>query len=529
MPPRGGQVIERLNAIIAAAPRAVPARDGIVVSQHHQASEIGAQVLRDGGNAVDAAVATAFTLGVVEPWMSGLGGVGYMLVGRAGEQPTVVDFGARSPQGLNPADYQIDDGVSHDLFPWPSVVGNRNTIGPLSVCAPTMALGMELGWQTFGSRRWAELVAPAAAVARVGLTIDWYTQLIISSVTTDLQSNPNAAKMFLSDDGSPPSTHWTGDNPPRINMDRLATTLDEIGSNGARSLLDGDLANAVIADLRELGSTLDQSDLLSAQPTLAEPECTDWYGPSQVWTVGGLTGGASVADMLQRWQDDDLPELIGPDYFTTVAAGGISCLKARLSDMGHSAADGETHPSCTTSFCVVDREGLVAATTITLVSLFGSKVISPTTGILLNNGVSWFDPEPGKPNSLAPGQPALTNMAPTLADLGNGRMIAIGAAGGRRIVPAIAQILANVLRLGRSVEDALAAPRIDFRGEGTITADSRLDRGVIQALADRWPVTEVAPTVFPYHFAIVSAAELTQREQLGYPELFCPNASASST
>ena len=159
--------LNRINRNMASSPA------GVVAAQSQVAAEVGAETLRSGGNAMDAAIATAFALGVVEPWMSGLGGVGYMLIGGRGADPVLVDFSARSPVSLATGDYPLSGGQSEGLFPWPRVADDRNLRGPLSVCAPTMVQGLEAGWRNCGSLPWDSLLGPSVELAEEGAIVDW--------------------------------------------------------------------------------------------------------------------------------------------------------------------------------------------------------------------------------------------------------------------------------------------------------------------------------------------------------------------
>ncbi|MEE1577275.1 MAG: gamma-glutamyltransferase, partial [Deltaproteobacteria bacterium] len=160
---------------------AVVSSKGIVASQHKLASRAGARVLAEGGNAVDAAVATAFTVSVLEPWMSGIGGGGHMLIHDAPSGKVhAIDFGMRSPGGLDPADYPLSgEGVASDLFPWPRVVEDRNIIGATSIAVPGQVDGMRVALENFGSRSWSESLQPAIRAAEAGMQIDWYATLLI--------------------------------------------------------------------------------------------------------------------------------------------------------------------------------------------------------------------------------------------------------------------------------------------------------------------------------------------------------------
>ena len=187
---------------------------GVVASQHRRAADVGAAVLSAGGDAVDAAVATSFAMGVVEPWMSGVAAGGSMVLWRADEgRARVVNFGMRSPRRLNPADYPLTgDGRTADLFPWPLVVDDRNVQGATAVAIPGVVDGMGLAHGAYGRRPWAELVAPAVALAREGMIVDWYSALVTASTAKPLSRDPDAAAMFL-DEGIWPSS--AAGRPPR--------------------------------------------------------------------------------------------------------------------------------------------------------------------------------------------------------------------------------------------------------------------------------------------------------------------------
>src|SRR5262249_59106723 len=161
-------------------------RAGIVASQRATAGRVGAEILGGGGTAGDAAVATAFALAAAEPWNSGLGGIGFMVVQQAGaERAEVVDFGPISPSGLDPAAFPLTGEMRTELFTWPQVVGDRNMHGPLSFMIPSAVRGYALALERFGRLPWRELVKPAIALARAGLPVDWFTTLKVDGAAAD--------------------------------------------------------------------------------------------------------------------------------------------------------------------------------------------------------------------------------------------------------------------------------------------------------------------------------------------------------
>ena len=166
----------------------------------------------------------------------------------------------------------------------------------------------------------------------------------------------------------------------------------------------------------------------------------------------------------------------GLQSYVAYARALDQAFNTRLAGMGDAAglAEAAQAPSCTTHFCIVDRHGNLCSVTQTLLSIFGSRVVSPSTGLLLNNGIMWFDPEPGKPNSLGPGKRCLGNFCPVIGEAADGRRFALGASGGRKIIGAVLQIISFMLDHGLTLEEAFHQQRIDMSGGGKATADRTL-------------------------------------------------------
>ena len=216
-------------------------RRGIVVSQVHSAAEAGVAVLDAGGNAIDAAVATALALAAVEPWNSGLGGIGFALVHRAGQSKAeVVDFGPVAPRGLNPGLFKLTGRTTQDLFAWPEVEGDTNIHGPLSFAIPSSTAGYAHMHATWGKLPLAEVIAPAIALAKRGLPQDWYTTLKVASSASVLRHYDESARIYLPN-GLPPVAPYQG-KPGFFRLGRLADTLEQLGRAGLRDQYDGDVA-----------------------------------------------------------------------------------------------------------------------------------------------------------------------------------------------------------------------------------------------------------------------------------------------
>jgi gamma-glutamyltranspeptidase/glutathione hydrolase len=473
----------------------VVSQSGIVASQNGVAAKVGAEILAAGGTAVDAVVAAAFALSVREPWNSGLGGIGFMVVHPAGAtRAEVVDFGPVAPAGLDPALFPLTEETRTELFTWARVVDDRNAHGPLSVMVPSTVRGYARAVERFGRLPWRDLVAPAVALAKAGLPVDWYVTLKVANAAADLRRYDESRRIYLPDD-LPPVAPPNG-MPPSIVQGRLADTLARVAEE-PEDLYTGDIAAAIVADIKADGGVLAAEDLANCRPRIV-PTLDIPYSGVTFQAARGLSAAPTLADVLDRLQGKSFARRPDAAYFEAVVEAMQQAYGARLEGLGDTepAAEG-----CTTHITAVDREGGIAALTTTLLSSFGSRYVLPQTGILMNNGVMWFDPLPGQPNSIGPSKRALTNMCPLIVARDGRPRFGVGASGGRRILGAVLQMASFIVDFGMSPEEAAHHPRIDVSGPETLAIDRRLPEAVIDRLCDvRRGAQIVEHTVWPQQF-----------------------------
>ena len=479
---------------------AVAGSGGLVAAQHVGAAEVGTEVLEAGGNAADAALATSLALTVLEPWMSGLGGGGIMLIARANGMAEAIDFGMVAPLRLDPAAYPLVDGRDDELFGWPAVLGQRNLLGPLSIAVPGQAAGLGLAHRRHASMPWADLCAPAIALARRGLPVTWHTTLRIAAAARDLNRFDAARAVYLPD-GAPPAPPADGAL-AHLPLGRLVDTLERLAAAGPEDLMTGELARMLVSDVRAAGGVLGLDDLGRCPAQPGEPVLTEHAGATFA-TPGGLTAGPTFAHALALIRGKVPRGAPGPAAYSAWAEALLAAYQQRLATMGD--VPDRQDPACTTHLCVVDRAGTMVSLTQTLLSVFGSRIVSPSTGILLNNGVMWFDPRPGGPNAMAPGPRPLSNMCPLIVLKDGAPWLALGASGGRRILPAVLQISSMLADCGLDLESAFHEPRIDVSGGPSVSADRRLGAEVLAQLRARFPVQEVERAVLPNLFACPTA------------------------
>jgi len=480
----------------------------------------------------------ALTLSVVEPASSGLGGGGLMLVHQARTGRTVaIDCAMDAPIAASPTTFALDPSGGSGPYGWPKVVGDANAIGYRAAAVPGLLRGMELALAEFGTLSLAEAVAPAIQFAEEGIVLDSYGALNISRAMPLLSRFPAAAEIFLPG-GFPIPPGVPGTAAPRLIQADLARTLRLVAAEGADVFYRGPIARAIATAMRENGGLISAEDLVAYRATLADPLCIDYRG-HQVFAVPGACGGVTVLQGLRILERFDLAAadagsvldfhlqaeamrrvfadpkqvavpwrgLLSEDYARVlgkeiqneratavvepgnpwafdVATGNRAGLVPNVSGMG---GDGST-----THVSAVDQEGNVVALTQTHVANFGCGVVVPGTGVVLNNAMAWFDPSVGRANSLASGKRGLNNMSPLIVTRGGRPFLALGAAGGRRIIQAVTSVLLNVVDHGMGIQDAIAAPRIDSSGP-TVVMNARVPaeiRSDLEAMGHRLEVAE---------------------------------------
>ncbi len=507
---------------------------GLVAAEHPVGARVGAQILEAGGNAVDAAVASAFAMTVVEPFMSTIGGSGTMLVHLEKKGETVaLDFNGQTPARAGESMFRLIGGVSEALFPWPRVENAANEYGHLSVAVPGSVAGLALALGRWGTMELADALQPAIALARAGLEPDWYQALTTARHVDELAPFPETARTYLRDGRwihRPPSME-TGD---RVSYPDLARSLALIAKEGPAAFYRGAIAQAIHDEMKAHGGLITTDDL-AAYEVRVGPPLTGRYRDLDLVLSPGATGGITALEMLNilaefpsgqvGWETTrglhvraeasrrafgdrfehlgdaavvkaPWEELASKTYARAIAAGlrgsrsagsgGPSETTRTTTGLGEAPASRRrgARPAgadCTTHISVVDRQRNMVALTHTAVSLFGSRVVVPGTGILLNNGMIWFDPEPGKPNSVAPGKRALVNMVPLLAFRKGEPYLTLGAPGGRRIISAVPQVLANLADGRGSLQAAIEAPRLHDEG-GELLVDDRVGEKALTGL-----------------------------------------------
>lgn len=501
---------------------AASSRRGMVVSQSKSAAEAGVAVLDAGGNAVDAAVATAFALAALEPWNSGLGGIGHALIHRAGAiRAETVDFGPTAPAGLDPSRFKLTGRVASDLFGWPEVEGDTNIHGPLSVVVPSAVAGYGEMHQRWGRLPLAEIVTPAIALAKRGLPQDWYTTLKVANSAALLQKYPESARIYLRN-GLPPLAPYQG-GLSYFRLGNLPETLERIQVAGWRDVYEGDIAASIVADITAMGGVLSADDLRRYKARVAPATEVSWRGRTLQLT-GLLTAAPTATEVLRQLDKATFGAKPDAAWFVALARALKQAYAQRLTSLGD--AEPEAAESCTTHLTVCDAEGTMVAVTTTLLSSMGSRVVLPGSGILMNNGVMWFDPRAGRPNSIGPGKRPLTNMFPVILRDGDKPWIAGGASGGRRIMASVLQMMMFIADFGMQLAEAAHHPRIDVSDPDKVTADRRLPADVLKALADDGPTEVVEHAVLPLNFACPNVIVQADGTRTGISDAASPWSAA---
>ena len=472
------------------------------------AAEAGVEILREGGNALDAALATAFALGVTSPIGSGLGGIAGLVVWHEGKTSSF-DGSTRAPLASRPEMFELVGGAARSgMYGWPAVKGDANVEGPLSATVPGAVAAYELAHRRLGKLPWARLFEPAIRLARDGFVMDWYGTLVFGASAFRLHKNAEAKRVYYRPGGAPfrPATGFEAAD--RLVQPDLARSLDAIARGGAKVLYQGELAAAIADDIRALGGILSRDDLTAYEAGAPPPHATGYRG-HRVVTLPGLTGGPTVARALGLLDREDLRthRQLGAESLHRIAVAVRAAFAERLTSMADM-------PN-TTHLNVVDRDRMCVSLTATLGGGFGSAVMIKGTGILITNGTYWFDPRPGRPNSIAPGKRVLWAGAPTIVLRGGEPFLVCGAPGGRKIMSAVVQTVVNAVDYGDGPQTATSRPRVHDEGE-KLQVDSRIPEDVRAALADMGHELEVkVEDVLATNFARPGAIQIDGAELRG--------------
>ncbi|MBF8294946.1 MAG: Gamma-glutamyltransferase [Bacteroidetes bacterium] len=478
------------------------ASNAMVVSAHPFASETGVRILRTGGNAADAAVATVAALNVVEPHASGLGGGGFVLYYDAKRDSVVViDYRERAPGNITRRQYYESGDTAQRV----------RQHGATAIGTP----GAPAGWQSlhdhFGTRPLAELLAPAVAAADTGFRLSEKQCAIIVDHLPDILPDSAITATFLAD-GFPPAAGF------RVKQPALSSTLRQLSATSLTRLYSPPFADDIVNAVQARGGSLSREDLASYHVQIRAP-LRGWYRGYEILTLPPPSiGGTALLEILkfaERFEVHKLPYL-SAEYVHRLAQASRQALKDvttwisdpeydeqpvphLLSDSWISAAfermdqagvpdtiqPWDAHraykPGNTTHLVVIDNAGNIVSLTQSINDFYGAGVMAPNSGILLNNHMADFSGDSTRKNSVTPFHRPVSNMAATIVRKDGKPVLVIGSPGGPRIAPTVAQVLIAVLDGKASLDDAIKAPRF-FPLNSTLSVETRLPQPTIDQL-----------------------------------------------
>jgi len=497
LPPRGwaGSCKYLLAVLLfASEPDAaqVEAEHGMVVTSHRLASEVGVDVLRSGGNAIDAAVAAGYALAVVDPCCGNIGGGGFMTIHFRDGRDTFINFRETAPAAASASMYLDASGKPVD---------DLSRYGYRAAGVPGTVMGLDRAASEYGRLPRAALLAPAIALARGGFVLTGADTELLDSKASRLAQDPGAAKIFLRPDGHP---FEPGD---RLVQTDLAATLELIAAQGADGFYKSPAAAAVEKASGENGGVLTARDFADYSVTETPPLTCSYRGYRIVSALPPSSGGATICEILNILADYDVAALgfhsaASVRLLTEAMRAAFRDRNAYLGDPAfvanpvdrllskdyaasiRSEIDRQREPNTgaqpaekleTTHYSVVDGEGNAVSVTYTLNGNFGAAVVAPGTGFLLNNEMDDFAVKPGspnlyglvqgEPNAIAPGKRPLSSMAPTLVEKEGRVLFVLGSPGGPRIITAVLETIINLVDYRMSPQQAVDAPRLHHQGQ----------------------------------------------------------------
>ena len=518
-------VVAALAVPLHAVRQPLRAKHGMVVAMEATAADVGVAVLRNGGNAVDAAVAVGFAMAVTHPFAGNLGGGGYMLIRMADGKTTFIDFRERAPEKASRNMYLDATGeLTKD-----SIEGWRSSGVPGTV------RGFEMALKKYGKRTWADNMAPAIALAR-GFPISYALSESLKN-SRDLGKDPESKRIFQRNG----AFYDVGET---LAQPELAQTLARISKNGASEFYEGETATRFAEEMAKHGGMISLADLKSYKAI----ERTPLTGAYKNYTIitsppsssGGIAllemlgildgsgydkGGAGsasaihyLAESMRRAYADRNAYVGDPDFVKVPIAGlldpaylarlraSIDPERATPSDAVKPGKPVGSERMETTHYSVVDSEGNAVAVTYTLNGGYGNGITVPGLGFLLNNEMDDFASKPGtanmfglvqgEANAIAPGKRPLSSMTPTIV-LKDGKLfMTAGAPGGSRISTAVLQVILNVLDFGMNVQDAVDAPRVHHQWQpDTLSLERGISPDTVALLKSRGYQVDYAPGV----------------------------------
>lgn len=481
----------------AALREPVRAQSGMVASTSGIASRIGVQIMKRGGNAIDAAVAVAFALAVVYPQAGNLGGGGFMMIRLRDGRTTAIDYREAAPARATRNIFLNEKGelIKEE---------GSSTVGYRAAGVPGTVGGMELALKKYGSGKigWAELIEPARRLAADGFPVSFNLARSLRESSDTLEHYVDSRRIFLNDG----KLYKEGD---RLRQPELAATLARLERRGAREFYEGATARRITEDMKRHNGLITLEDLRSYAAKEREVVRGSYRGFEVISMPPPSSGGVVLIEMLNILEGFDLKsmgwgssqqlhvlteamrrafadraEYMGDPDFVRVPVRGLidKSYAAKLRstiDLKRASSSAEVRagepagfePGETTHFTVVDREGNAVANTYTLNESYGSKVVVQGTGVLLNNEMDDFAAKPGTPNAygliqgernaVAPRKRPLSAMTPTFVVRPNGTLwFAVGSPGGPRIINAVLQIIVNIVDYGMNIQQAIDVPRI---------------------------------------------------------------------
>jgi gamma-glutamyltranspeptidase/glutathione hydrolase len=515
------------GAVSVAFGQAVPANlhtrgaqgaNGVVATAKPDSAQVGIDILKKGGNAVDAAVAIDFAQGVLEPNANGLGGGGFITIKLVGKDPIVIDFREMAPIASKPDMFKYSEDGKTQLpakrtdSTASAIVGPGSQVGGLASGVPGDVAGLLYALENYGSvaQKTGKTMTRQAVMQPA---VDWAMKVpVTSNLAGAIKDNfdkikqfPAAASLYLKD-GLPYDIGDTIQNPD------LQATLKAIQADGAKAFYEGPIAAAVVSEVIAQGGVLSLADMRGYKVEARKPVTGTYRNYTIISTPPASSGGTHIiqllnilenfdmksygqntAKSLQLWGEAmrlvyaDRAQFMADTAFVKVPLTGLTS-KAYAKDLAALIALDKVMPTpiapgdpskyesgSTTSFSVMDKDGNMVACTKSINYFFGSGVVIPGTGIVMNNHMDDFVLKPGSVNSVEPKKRPLSSMSPTLVLDPQGRsFMTLGAAGATRIITAVAQIISDVVDHGMSIQAAISAPRIyrtntsDYNVEGRI-------------------------------------------------------------